>query len=94
LKETLLSNKNDEPLILLTIEIETDPKETWVMTSGYGVSSAVYMGANIYEGNVAVLFVQGRRGGKSNALRMKTEALDQFCEAWLRERSEQVKSVS
>ena len=74
--------ENDQAIIA-SVEVETDPAETWILGSAYGVSAAVRMGATIREGDIAVLFVQGKRKGNTNAIRMQPEALDRFCKAWL-----------
>ena len=52
--------KNDTAIIS-SVELETDPAETYCRA--YGVSAAVRMGATIREGDIALLFVQGKRKG-------------------------------
>ena len=75
-----------DPVVIASVEVETDPAETWALGKAYGVSAAVCMGVTIREGDIAVLFVQGKRKGNTNAIRMKPEALDRFCKAWLEHR--------
>lgn len=72
----------EEPKRVGTVEIVSEADETWAMTSGYGVSAGVAIGVDIYEGDIAVVYVKGKRGGKTNTLRTTVEVFDRLCVKW------------
>jgi hypothetical protein len=81
---------SNERQLIAKVTVESVPEETWAMTSGYGVSAAVCVGAAVYEGDIVVLFVQGKRKGQTNAIRMQLDTLDRLCASWIEYRKEPV----